>query len=238
MSPMANTGSSKRTQSLGNSRNPYETESPFSAPVRRNTTSSLPKLRAHEISHKVAKGFGDALGDMAVKVVDELTGFDRDANSSLDRGGVRIPTMIEYQAEQRKQHQRFFEEQKRAAEMVSKQKEEKDSQQINEINEMLRKEIIKYEKARKQVDENLDKVKKMLLLERQHLRSSVYQMTYTELAALIFKNLFIDASESNMWLEALMSKKKKRGSLFATRSKQQGTQYSLSQEMSTARSVQ
>jgi len=36
----------------------------------------------------------------------------------------------------------------------------------------------------------------------------------------------------------MVSKKKKRGSLFAVRSKKAGTQYSMSQELSNARSVQ
>jgi len=39
-------------------------------------------------------------------------------------------------------------------------------------------------------------------------------------------------------MQALMSKKQKRGSAFGSRSKKQGTAYSMSQELSNSRSVQ
>ena len=44
--------------------------------------------------------------------------------------------------------------------------------------------------------------------------------------------------ESRTWMQALMSKKAKRGSAFAARSKKQGTAYSMSQELSNSRNVQ
>lgn len=43
--------------------------------------------------------------------------------------------------------------------------------------------------------------------------------------------------ESKSWMKAMQEVKAKRGSLFAARSKRQGTQYSQSQEISSARSV-
>ncbi|MCA9372271.1 hypothetical protein KC726_05245 [Candidatus Woesebacteria bacterium] len=47
-----------------------------------------------------------------------------------------------------------------------------------------------------------------------------------------------DLGKSNTWMEAMMTKKSKRGSLFAARSKKKGTQYSMSKELSLTRQTQ
>lgn len=66
----------------------------------------------------------------------------------------------------------------------------------------------------------------------------IYHVRFFEVLLSIVRSLREKVGESATWLEAMMSKKKKRGSLFAARSKNQGTQYSLSQELQVTRSVQ
>jgi hypothetical protein len=66
----------------------------------------------------------------------------------------------------------------------------------------------------------------------------VYHVRFFEILLSVIRSLREKVGESSTWLEAMMSKKKKRGSLFAARSKAQGTQYSLSQEHQVSRSVQ
>lgn len=66
----------------------------------------------------------------------------------------------------------------------------------------------------------------------------VYHVHFFEMLLSIVRSLREKVGDSASWLEAMMSKKKKRGSLFASRSKNQGTQYSLSQELQVTRSVQ
>jgi len=66
----------------------------------------------------------------------------------------------------------------------------------------------------------------------------VYHIKFLEVVLGILRSLRAKVGESGTWMQALMSKKKKRGSAFAVRSKKQGTQYSLSQELSNSRSVQ
>lgn len=111
-----------------------------------------------------------------------------------------------------------------------------DRRKIDEIHEMLRKEIDKYEKAQRKMDENLEKIKKMLILEQQQVKAGIYHISHAEVLVMMFRTFLANVTESNTWLEALISRKSKRGSLFAVRSKKSGTQYSMSQELSIARS--
>ncbi|MCX6732754.1 MAG: DUF5660 domain-containing protein, partial [Candidatus Roizmanbacteria bacterium] len=61
---------------------------------------------------------------------------------------------------------------------------------------------------------------------------------FLEIVLQILRSVRAKVGESSTWMQALMSKKKKRGSLFASRSKKQGTAYSMSQELSNSRSIQ
>ena len=65
-----------------------------------------------------------------------------------------------------------------------------------------------------------------------------YHIKFLEIVLSILKTIKLKISESGTWLEALRTKKKKRGSLFLALSKRKGTQYSLSQELQSARSIQ
>ena len=69
-------------------------------------------------------------------------------------------------------------------------------------------------------------------------KPGVYHIRFLELVLGVLKTLQLKVNESRTWLQALMTKKKKRGSLFAALSRKKGTQYSLSQEITSSRSVQ
>ena len=69
-------------------------------------------------------------------------------------------------------------------------------------------------------------------------KPGIYHIRFLEIVLNLVRHLRAKVGESRTWMEALVSKKKKRGSLFAARSKKSGTQYSLSQELQNARSVQ
>ena len=66
----------------------------------------------------------------------------------------------------------------------------------------------------------------------------IYHIRFFEIILGILKTIRAKIGESRTWLSAMVSKKKKRGSLFTVRSKKAGTQYSMSQELSSSRSVQ
>lgn len=70
------------------------------------------------------------------------------------------------------------------------------------------------------------------------IKGGIYHVHFLEKLLSFIKLMQSKVGEAKTWLSAMQSKKKKRGSAFAARSKQKGTQYSLSQELSTARAVQ
>ena len=69
-------------------------------------------------------------------------------------------------------------------------------------------------------------------------KPGIYHVRFLEVLLSILRSLRAKITESKTWLQALQSKRKKRGSLFAVLSKKKGTQYSLSQELQNSRSVQ
>ncbi len=234
-----------------NNRNSLEVEKTLGqTPVRRRrpTPTSL-----QDVAYNTAQGIGNTLSNIATGVINEATGFtsrtnhadydssSQEAQSSLmsspDRGGVRIPTYAEFQEQESAKQNQFFLEQKRAAEAAANKRIDEDRKRIDEIHAMLRKEIEKYEKAQHTMNENLEKIKKMLLLEQLQAKKGIYHITHAEVLVMMFRSFLANINESNTWLEALISKKKKRGSLFAVQSKKKGTQYSMSQELSIARST-
>lgn len=115
------------------------------------------------------------------------------------------------------------------------------------------KEIVKREikELSSQVKMELDRLKKTelkFLSEVKDIQNStinslpekpgIYHIRFLELILGILRTLQLKINESRTWLQALMTKKKKRGSLFAALSRKKGTQYSLSQEITSSRSVQ
>lgn len=68
--------------------------------------------------------------------------------------------------------------------------------------------------------------------------SKPYDASFLEVILSLLRTIRLKIGESNTWLQAMVSKRKKRGSAFAARSKSMGTQYSLSQELQVTRNVQ
>lgn len=108
---------------------------------------------------------------------------------------------------------------------------------INELTDLIRKEIEFLKKENAALASEVKDVEKLTINELPE-KPGIYHVRFLEVVLNVIKHLRAKVGESKTWLEALMSKKKKRGSLFAARSKKQGTQYSLSQELTSARSVQ
>lgn len=232
-------------------RNALEIEKPLSSAPSRVRTPGPTSMRRiiADAAYTTATKTSDILTSAATGVIDEITGQGSARRRSQqmsemsapamqsNEGGVQIPTYAEFaQQEEQKRIQFFQEQQRMAAEFATKRMNE-DRKKIEEIHEMLRKEIDKYEKAQKKMDDNLERIKKMLILEQQQTKAGIYHITHAEVLVLMFRAFLANINESNTWLEALITKKSKRGSLFATRSKKSGTQYSMSQEISLARSV-
>src|SRR3989339_1475174 len=109
--------------------------------------------------------------------------------------------------------------------------------QIQELTDAIRKEIEMIKKADASLINDVKDVEK-LTINNLPEKPGIYHIRFLELVLNILRTLRAKVGESKTWLQALMSKKKKRGSAFVVRSKKSGTQYSMSQELSNSRSVQ
>jgi hypothetical protein len=108
---------------------------------------------------------------------------------------------------------------------------------IAELTELIKKEIDFLKKDNSSLLNEVKDVEKLTLNDLPE-KPGIYHVRFLEVVLNVIRHLRAKVGESRTWLEAMVSKKKKRGSLFAARSKKSGTQYSLSQELQTARSVQ
>lgn len=109
--------------------------------------------------------------------------------------------------------------------------------QIAELTEAIKKEIEMIKKADASLINDVRDVEN-LTINGLPEKVGVYHIRFLELVLNILRTLRAKVGESRTWMSALMSKKAKRGSAFAVRSKKSGTQYSMSQELSNSRSVQ
>lgn len=117
------------------------------------------------------------------------------------------------------------------------QEERREMQKLREMIEAIKQEV---QIIRKENQAMMSDVKDIenLTLNTQLKKPTLYDISFFEIVLRMLKLIRSKMSESHTWMEALMSKKKKRGSVFAALSKKQGTQYSLSHELNPARAVQ
>jgi len=113
-------------------------------------------------------------------------------------------------------------------------------QQINEIQqlvEQIRNEVKTIKAHSDGLTEEISRIEKVTLQSLPD-KVGVYHIRYLEIILSFLQGLKAKVGEARTWLAAMQSKKAKRGSAFASTSKNKGTQYSQSQELSTARNVQ
>jgi len=109
--------------------------------------------------------------------------------------------------------------------------------QISELTELIRKEIDLLKKDNSSLLNEIGDVEN-LTINALPEKPGIYHVRFLEIVLSMIRHIRAKVGESKTWMEAMITKKKKRGSLFAVRSKNKGTQYSLSQELQSARSVQ
>lgn len=109
--------------------------------------------------------------------------------------------------------------------------------QINELNELIKKEIGLLKKDNSSFLNEISDVEN-LTINALPEKPGIYHVRFLEIVLSLIRHIRAKVGESKTWMEAMITKKKKRGSLFASRSKSKGTQYSLSQELQSARAVQ
>ena len=109
--------------------------------------------------------------------------------------------------------------------------------QISELTDLIKKEINLLKRDNSSLLNEVNDIEN-LTINALPEKPGIYHVRFLEIVLSMIKHIRAKVGESKTWMEAMITKKKKRGSLFAARSKNKGTQYSLSQELQSARSVQ
>ena len=185
-----------------------------------------------DLGKSMAGNAADSIKNLGAGMFDQIMGNfagneeDNDYNESL----LNKPKSKEFRpSPQRKEFTLFNYQEYYESQIVRNQ--------IKELSELIRKEIEMLKKADKYLLNEVSDIEK-LAIEQLPDKPGIYHVRFLEIVLSILRSLRAKVGESRTWMQALISKKKKRGSLFMARSKKKGTQYSLSQELSSARSVQ
>lgn len=115
--------------------------------------------------------------------------------------------------------------------------EDRQIEEIKELIQAIRREVQGIKQADASLMREVKDIEK-LTIDSMPEQMGIYHVRFLEIVLKVLQSLRFKIGESNTWMQALVSKKAKRGSAFAVRSKKSGTQYSLSQEHQVARNVQ
>jgi len=110
--------------------------------------------------------------------------------------------------------------------------------EIQQLIEQVKQEIKMIKQQNQAMLAEVKDVEKLTLGSSSKESSKPYDASFLEVILSLLRTIRLKIGESNTWLQAMISKRKKRGSAFAVRSKSMGTQYSLSQELQVTRNVQ
>lgn len=194
-----------------------------------NDSAKNPLESLHDLGTSTAKNTADAFGKIGGGMLDQFFGGQDDHED--DNIGSEFNFKKEAsKAKGKKQEVKIFNYQEYYETTLIKK-------QIKELTDAIKKEIEMIKKSDSSLLNEIRDVEKLTINDLPE-KPGIYHIRFLELVLNILRTLRAKVGESKTWLQALMSKKKKRGSLFVVRSKKQGTQYSMSQELSNSRSVQ
>ena len=115
--------------------------------------------------------------------------------------------------------------------------EEKEIEELRQIIKLIEKEVKEIKRKSNQVLQNVHDIENTVINTHEE-EPTMYMFRVLNAFLDVLRSINLNLPSSSTWMEAMQSKKAKRGSLFAARSKKSGTSYSQSQELSNARSVQ
>lgn len=184
-----------------------------------------------DLGTDTAKKTANVFGDMAGGMIDQLFGTNSENNDE--------EKLTQEQINQFKKEAKKVSQEKKGVVFNYTEYYETTliKRQIKELTEAIKREIEALKKADKSLIAEVKDIEKLTINDLPE-KPGVYHVRFLEIVLSILRTLRAKVSESKTWLEAMITRKKKRGSLFAIRSKKAGTQYSLSQELQNARSVQ
>lgn len=199
--------------------------------VKKSTSHIVNPLESlRELSSGMGKSTIDALQSMGTGMIDQLL-------------GVTESTPTNPEEEQKKQLEKLATEKKplkKEANLFNYQSHHENvivRDQIKNLLEQIKQEVQYIKKADESLMNDVRDIEKFTM-DTLSEKPGIYHVKFLEIVLRILQGVRAKVGESRTWMQALMSKKKKRGSLFSSRSKKQGTAYSMSQELSNSRSVQ
>ncbi|KKP60770.1 MAG: hypothetical protein UR54_C0008G0011 [Candidatus Roizmanbacteria bacterium GW2011_GWA2_34_18] len=199
-----------------------------SANKSQNDPAKNPLESLRDLGTDTAKNTSDAFGKIGGGVLDQF--FGGKISEDDDLGSEFNFSKETSKSKSKKQEVKVFNYQEYYETTLIKK-------QIQELTEAIKKEIEMIKRADASLLNDIRDVEKLAINDLPE-KPGIYHIRFLELVLGILRTLRAKVGESKTWLQALMSKKKKRGSLFAVRSKKQGTQYSMSQELQNSRNVQ
>jgi hypothetical protein len=185
-----------------------------------------------DLSGSIGQGTVDSLRDLGSGVLDQLLGMQsgsEDENANQENEQKPVEQVKEAQKKIQKEAN-LFNYQNHHENVIVRE-------QVKQLIEQIRQEVQYIKKADKSLLNEVKDIEKFTL-ETVSEKPGIYHVKFLEIVLRILRSVRMKVGESRTWLQAMVSKKKKRGSLFASRSKKQGTAYSMSQELSNARSIQ
>lgn len=183
-----------------------------------------------EISSGMGKSTIDALQTMGSGMIDQLLGVTETSPKNPE----------EEQAQQLERAAKEKKSLKKEANLFNYQSHHENvivRDQIRTLLEQIKQEVQYIKKADASLMNDVRDIEKFTM-DTLSEKPGIYHVKFLEIVLQILRSVRAKVGESSTWMQALMSKKKKRGSLFAARSKKQGTAYSMSQELSNSRSIQ
>lgn len=196
-----------------------------SVPTYKNPLEAITDLGSSTV-----KNTAKAISDIGGGMFDQLLGRYNEENDDEKSKGLTSEQIIKEAKKQLKKENRVFSYQEYYETTLIKR-------EIAQLTEMIRKEIEAIKKSNASLLAEVKDVEKLAINELPE-KPGIYHVRFLEIVLSLLRTLRAKVGESHTWLQAFISRKKKRGSLFAVRSKKQGTQYSLSQELQNTRSIQ
>lgn len=193
--------------------------------------TNLPELE------KAPQTPGEVVSSFAQEAFSSLAKFGGDFFDQIL--GTRPSTPeADWYTEQQKQRETAFKplpRERTTLFSLREQREQREIQQIKELLNRIREEIKYIQKAGQSMQQELAGAEKLVL--ETDPKGGVYHLRFLEVILKLLQIVRAKIGESGAWL-SMFRGKPKRGSAFTARSKKQGTQYSMSQELSIARSAQ
>jgi len=211
----------------------------FQGTKRQNNMA--PRSKSDSVEIEKNSTLGSPLSSLAKDTATQTTQSFKDIGKGIFEQLMNSKSIQEqypdFQKEVQKQSQNAMNLERGTLFSFRQVEEERQIEEIKELICAIRKEVESIKQADKALMQEVKDIEK-LTIDSMPDRPGIYHLRFLEIVLKVLQSLRLKIGESNTWMQALISKKKKRGSAFAIHTKEKGTQYSLSQEHQVSRNVQ